>query len=75
LPLSARSFVENRLVFDAVGAHAFCAAKNKEFSVGIVDIIKAVRTGVPKTTKPEMRVVYALEPLRQSIFRVFVTNG
>lgn len=36
--------------------------------MGIVDIIKAVRTSVPKTIKPEMRVVYALQPLRQSIF-------
>jgi hypothetical protein len=34
----------------------------------LVDIIKAVRTGVPKTEKLQMRVVYALEPLRQSIF-------
>lgn len=36
--------------------------------MGIVDIIKAVRAGVPKNKKTEMRVVYALEPLRQSIF-------
>jgi hypothetical protein len=36
--------------------------------MGIVDIIKAVRGGVPKASKPELRVVYALEPLRQSIF-------
>lgn len=35
--------------------------------MSIVDIIKAVRAGVPKNKK-EMRVVYALEPLRQSIF-------
>lgn len=36
--------------------------------MGIVDIIKAVRGGAPKTEKATLRVVYALDPLRQSIF-------
>jgi hypothetical protein len=34
----------------------------------MVDIIKAVRDGVPKSKTPKMNVVYALQPLRQSIF-------
>lgn len=34
----------------------------------LINIIKAVREGVPKTEKPEMKVVYALQALRQSIF-------
>jgi hypothetical protein len=53
---------------DAVANHAFFISIYKEFFVRIVDIIKAVRTGIPKSDKPKMRVVYALEPLRQSIF-------
>jgi hypothetical protein len=36
--------------------------------MSIVEIIKAVRAGVPHKPKPVMKVVYALEPLRQSIF-------
>ena len=36
--------------------------------MGIVDIIKAVRGGTPKKEEAELRVVYALQPLRQSIF-------